>query len=63
MRSNNSGLHEVLRRQGLLEGIWYLDDYEGMSPWQAAGIDPVYRMYPHLNHNALVAEHLHEWLG
>ena len=38
-----AGIHEVLRRQGLFEGIWCLDPEEGLSPGQAAEIDRVYR--------------------
>jgi dihydrodipicolinate synthase/N-acetylneuraminate lyase len=57
-----AGLHEVLRRQGLLEGIWLLDENEGLSPGQSAEIDRVYRAYPHLNDDAFVAEHLDEWM-
>lgn len=30
-----AGVHEVLRRQGLLEGTWCLDPEEGLSPGQA----------------------------
>lgn len=58
-----AGLHEVLRRQGLLEGIWCLDPRETLSPGQAAEIDRVYSAYPRLNDDAFVAEHLDEWLG
>jgi hypothetical protein len=58
-----AGIHEVLRRQGLLEGIWCLDPNETLSPGQAEEIDRVYRSYPHLNDDAFVAEHLHEWLS
>jgi hypothetical protein len=57
-----AGLHEVLRRQGLLEGVWLLDENETLSPGQAAEIDRVYRAYPHLNDDRFVAEHLDEWL-
>jgi hypothetical protein len=57
-----AGLHEVLRRQGLLEGLWCLDPGEGLSPGQAAEIDRVCRAYPHLNDDAFVAEHREEWL-
>jgi hypothetical protein len=57
-----AGLHEVLRRQGLLEGIWCLDSHETLSPGQATEIDRVYRAYPHLNDDAFVAEHRDEWL-
>jgi dihydrodipicolinate synthase/N-acetylneuraminate lyase len=57
-----AGLHEVLRRQGLLEGIWCLDPKETLSPGQAEEIDRVYRCYPHLNDDAFVKAHLDEWL-
>ncbi len=57
-----AGLHEVLRRQGLLEGIWCLDENEGPSPGQSAEIDRVTKAYPHLNDDAFVAEHRDEWL-
>jgi len=43
-----AGLHEVLRRQGLLEGVWCLDEKETLGPGQLAEIDRVYRAYPHL---------------
>ena len=35
-----AGCHEVLRRQGLMEGIWCLDPAEGLSPGQIAGDRP-----------------------
>jgi len=43
------GIHEVLRRQGLLAGRWCLDPSEDLSPGQSAEIDRVLRIYPHLN--------------
>lgn len=58
-----AGIHEVLRRQGLLEGIWCLDPDETLSPGQMEEIERVIRNYPHLNDDAFVAEHLHEWLS
>ena len=58
-----AGVHEVLRRQGLLEGIWCLDPAEGLSPGQSEEIDRVYAMYPDLNDDAFVKEHLESWLG
>jgi len=57
-----AGLHEVLRRQGLLEGIWCLDENEGLSPGQLDEIDRVYAAYPDLNDDTFVAEHRDEWL-
>ena len=57
-----AGLHEVLRRQGLLEGVWCLDPQETFGPGQVAEIDRVYAAYPHLNDDAFVAQHRDEWL-
>jgi hypothetical protein len=57
-----AGLHEVLRRQGLLEGTWCLNPNETFGPGQVAEIDRVYRAYPHLNDDAFVAEHRDSWL-
>jgi hypothetical protein len=58
-----AGCHEVLRRQGLLEGIWCLDPGEGLSPGQAAELARVQRDYPHLVDDAFVAEHRDRWLA
>lgn len=58
-----AGLHEVLRRQGLLEGIWCLDPNETLGPGQREEIDRVYAAYPHLNDDAFVKEHLDSWLS
>ena len=58
-----AGIHEVLRRQGLLEGVWLLNPRETLSPGQAEEIDRVYNAYPHLNDDTFVAEHLDEWLA
>ena len=57
-----AGMHEVLRRQGILEGIWCLDPREGLSPGQREEIDRVCAAYPHLNDDAFVASHRDEWL-
>lgn len=57
-----AGCHEVLRRQGLMQGIWCLDPDEGLSPGQAEEIDRVIASYPHLTDDAFVAENLHRWL-
>ncbi|MGQ9903866.1 MAG: dihydrodipicolinate synthase family protein, partial [Anaerolineae bacterium] len=57
-----AGLHEVLRRQGLLEGTWCIDPDECLSPGQSEEIERVYRAYPHLNDDAFVAEHRDRWL-
>ena len=57
-----AGIHEVLRRQGLLEGIWCLDEGESLSLGQSAEIDRVYNAYPHLSDDSFVQKHLDEWL-
>lgn len=57
-----AGIHEILRRQGLLEGIWCLDPNEGLSPGQAEELDRVCRAYPHLTDDEFVARHREEWL-
>ncbi len=57
-----AGIHEVLRRQGLMAGRWCLDPNEELSPGQMEDIDRVYRAYPHLNDDAFVREHLDAWL-
>ena len=57
-----TGIHEVLRRQGLLEGIWTLNEDETLSPGQKEEIDRVYTSYPHLNDDAFVKENLGKWL-
>jgi dihydrodipicolinate synthase/N-acetylneuraminate lyase len=43
-----AGIHEVLRRQGLLEGLWCLDPNESLSRGQMEEIDRVCAAYPHL---------------
>lgn len=57
-----AGLHEVLRRQGLLENILCLNPAEGLSPGQGAELDRVQRAYPRLNDDEFVARHREEWL-
>jgi dihydrodipicolinate synthase/N-acetylneuraminate lyase len=43
-----AGIHEVLRREGLLEGIWCLDPQETLGPGQREEIDRVMAAYPQL---------------
>jgi dihydrodipicolinate synthase/N-acetylneuraminate lyase len=56
------GIHEILRRQGLLEGRWCLDPQEELSPGQMEEIDRVSKAYPHLQDDSFVKEHLDDWL-
>jgi dihydrodipicolinate synthase/N-acetylneuraminate lyase len=57
------GIHEVLRRQGLLQGLWCLDENETLSPGQSAEIDRVIRSYPHLTDDDFVHQHLQLWFA
>lgn len=56
------GIHEALRRQGLLLGRWCLDEREEVSPGQLAQIDRVHARYPWLRDDEFVAAHIEEWL-
>jgi hypothetical protein len=58
-----AGIHEILRRQGLLEGIWCLDPEESLGPGQAEEIDRVCRAYPHLTDDDFVRANLDRWLA
>jgi hypothetical protein len=58
-----AGCHEVLRRQGLLEGIWCLDPAEGLGPGQAQQIDRVYGQHGGLSDDAFVKDNLQRWLS
>ena len=57
------GCHEVLRRQGLLQGTWCLDPHETLSPGQGAEIDRVCREHADLADDAFVAQNLARWLA
>lgn len=58
-----AGCHEILRRQGLLQGTWCLDPREGLSPGQSEELARVQRDYPHLTDDAFVAQHRERWLA
>jgi dihydrodipicolinate synthase/N-acetylneuraminate lyase len=57
------GIHEVLRRQGLLAGTWCLDPHERLSPGQARAIDRVARAYRDLTDDDFVRRHRAHWLS
>jgi dihydrodipicolinate synthase/N-acetylneuraminate lyase len=42
------GIHEALRRQGLLDGVWCLDPKEDFGPGQMDEINRVHAAYPEL---------------
>ncbi|MEV0622040.1 dihydrodipicolinate synthase family protein [Nonomuraea sp. NPDC050404] len=58
-----AGVHEVLRRQGLLTEVRLLDPAEGLSPGQAEELDRVIAAYPELVDDEFVARHRDAWLG
>ena len=58
-----AGCHEVLRRQGLMEGIWCLDPHEGLSPGQIEEIDRVCNEHADLSDDDFVAANLAKWLA
>lgn len=57
-----AGLHEILRRQGLMTGRWCIDPREDLSPGQVEEIDRVCAGYPHLNDEEFVRENLDSWM-
>jgi hypothetical protein len=58
-----AGLHEVLRRQNLFEGVWCVDPQETLSPGQKEEIERVYRAYPELSDDEFVNEGRDLWLS
>ena len=58
-----AGIHEVLRRQGLLDEVRLLDPTVSVSAEQAAELDRVLAAYPHLTDDAFVATHRDRWLS
>jgi hypothetical protein len=57
-----AGCHEILRRQGLFEGIWCLDPEETLSPGQAEELDRVTAAWPELTDDEFVRQNLSRWL-
>jgi dihydrodipicolinate synthase/N-acetylneuraminate lyase len=56
------GVHEILRRQGILKGSWCLNPNETLSPGQSEEIGRVYADYPELNDDEFIRAHLDEWI-
>ncbi|MBQ2710011.1 MAG: dihydrodipicolinate synthase family protein [Clostridia bacterium] len=55
------GIHEILRRQGFLEGTWCIDPEETLSPGQSEEIDRILRDYPQMNDDAFAREFLERY--
>lgn len=58
-----AGIHEVLRRRGLMRGTWCLDTRERLSPGQGRELDRVATAYPEVMDDDFVAAGLERWLG
>jgi dihydrodipicolinate synthase/N-acetylneuraminate lyase len=58
-----AGIHEVLRRQGLMQGRWCLNPNEDLSQGQSEEIDRVIAAYPHLIDDDFIDQHRDEWLS
>jgi hypothetical protein len=58
-----AGCHEILRRQGLMRGIWCLDPAEGLSPGQMEEIDRVCKAHADLADDHFVAANRQKWLA
>ena len=57
------GIHEVLRRQGLLAGRMVPRPARGAQPGQMSAIDRALSAYPQLSDDRFVRERLDGWLG
>ena len=55
------GVHEVLRRQGLMENILCLNPNEVLSEGQSEEIDRIMSSYPHLTDYEFVKSNIDEW--
>ena len=58
-----AGVHEVLRRMGLMRGTWCLNPRERLSPGQSELLDSVWMDYPHLRDDEFVADNREAWLS
>lgn len=57
------GIHEILRRQGLMKGIWCLDPKQKLSKYQNNKINRIFLSYPQMNDDNFVNENLDKWLS
>jgi dihydrodipicolinate synthase/N-acetylneuraminate lyase len=62
-RGSIAGIHWILQRQGLMQGIWTLNPNERLSPGQVEEMERIYAAYPQLNDDEFVAAHLDQWLS
>lgn len=57
------GIHEILRRQGLLENILCLNPNEVLSPGQSEELDRIQQSYPWMQDDDYVKQNLDSWLS
>ncbi len=57
------GIHEILRRQGLLENILCLNPHEVLSRGQSEELDRIQRSYPWMQDDEFVKQGLETWLA
>lgn len=57
------GIHWILQRQGLMQGVWTLNPHEQLADGQVAELARVCAAYPQLNDDVFVAAHTAEWLS
>ena len=60
-KGGKAGLHEILKRQGLMKNIYCLNPEEGLSDGQLEEIDRVYKAYPYLNDDEFVKRFLEQY--
>lgn len=56
------GIHEVLRRQGLMQNILCLNPHDTLSPGQSEELDRIYRAYPFLQDDEWVQANRDTWV-
>lgn len=56
------GIHEILRRQGLLENILCLNPHEVLSNGQSEELDRIQKSYPWMQDDEFVKANLDRWL-
>lgn len=57
------GIHEILRRQGLLENVLCLNPNEVLSPGQSQELDRIQQSYPWMQDDDFVKANLDTWLN
>ncbi len=56
------GINEILRRSGLLEGNWCINQDITLSPGQKEEIDRIFKCYPYLRDDEFVKKNINRWI-